>query len=108
MITRRHSTELDLPVKIDHDTGTVTVKDLCVKKVIRGRFGEIQKVHSDKYVEYSNDEIQILKENNGKIDKTIHGLKKIFGGEVINWTGVVPEKVPEVTEIREPEQGDLF
>lgn len=70
MITRMNSGILNLPVKHDSDTEIVTVKDLK-------SFGERG------YVEYSAEEIDVIKETFGEITPTIHRVKKIFDGTIV-------------------------
>lgn len=67
-----HSEELDLDGKIDLDTGVVTIKD---------RVPAI--FHKAAWVEYSPEEMEIVRESSGKISKDIHMIKKIFGGEIV-------------------------
>ncbi len=88
MTTRLHSEFLDLPIKHDSETGIVTVKDLVYK--------------TNRYVSYSKLECSIIKESIGEINKTVHGVKKIFGGEIVEQT-ILTE-----TGIKEPDQFDLF
>ena len=67
-----HSEELDLDGKIDLDTGIVTIKDR-----VPAMFNKAA------WVEYSPEEMEIVRESYGKISKDIHMIKKIFGGEIV-------------------------
>lgn len=69
MITYIHSKILDLPIKLDSETGEITVKDL---KKYGGRG----------YVKYSKSEIEILSELEGMTPE-IHRVKSIFDGEIV-------------------------
>jgi protein associated with RNAse G/E len=92
MITRLHSQTLDMPIKHDSETGTVTIKDLVY--------------NTNKYVEYSENECRVIKSNFKEIDKTVHSVKKIFDGEIVNKEYNRP--APTETGITEPTQIDLF
>ncbi|MCK5611513.1 hypothetical protein KAR91_57110 [Candidatus Pacearchaeota archaeon] len=87
-ITRLHSQALNLPIKHDSETGIVTVQDLVYK--------------TNRYVEYSHDECQIIKESIGEIDRSVHLVKKFFDGVIVEQT-ILTE-----TGIKEPSQFDLF
>lgn len=92
MTTSIHSESLDLPIKHDSETGIVTVKDLVYK--------------TNRYVEYSHDEQKIF--NIFDIDKTVHSVKKIFDGEIVNKKYNHTNPVLTDTGIKEPGQFDLF
>ncbi len=66
-MTRQHSKILNLPIK--YDGQTVTVKDL-------------KKFGTRGYVEYSREEISLLRESGG-ITKLIHECKSIFDGVIV-------------------------
>jgi len=66
-MTRQHSKILNLPIKLEN--GIVTVKDLK-KFGIRG------------YVEYSREEINILRESGG-ITPGVHLVKSLFDGVIV-------------------------
>lgn len=58
--------------KIDLDTGIVTIKDR-----VPAMF------HKAAWMEYSPEEMEVVRESGGKISKDIHMIKKIFGGEIV-------------------------
>jgi len=114
-IKRIYSEILGKALKLNKKTGTVTVKDLIYKKKA--------------YVEYSREEINLINMNFGEIDKSIHSVKKIFDGELIDYdcrckTGEIEpgpeeepteEKAPEILQaferpeqVKEEYQIDLF
>jgi len=69
MITYLHSKILDKTIKLDSETGIITVKDYK-------RFG------SKGYVKYSSEEVEILSELGG-ITPEIHLVKNVFEGEIV-------------------------
>jgi len=69
MITYIHSKILDKTIKLDSETGIITVKDL--KKY--GKKG---------YVKYSKSEIEILSELGGITPET-YLVKSVFDGEIV-------------------------
>ena len=69
METYLYSKILDKTIKLDSETGIITVKDL--KKF--GKKG---------YVKYSSEEINILNELGG-ITPEIHLVKNVFNGEIV-------------------------
>lgn len=94
--TRLHSEALDLPIKLDHNTGIVTVKD-PIPPTLR----------KSAYVEYSKLECEIIKECMGEIDQTVHRVKKHFDGIIIRCKDIEKPVITE-TGIIEPKQNDLF
>jgi hypothetical protein len=59
-----------IPIKLDTDTGIVTVKDLK-KFGVRG------------YVEYSPEECEAIRESTGEITPRVHLAKSVFDGEIV-------------------------
>lgn len=70
MIKYMKSEILQKDIKLDTESGTVTVKD----EKLYGRRG---------WVGYSADEIQIIRETTGEIDPGLHLIKNVFGGEIV-------------------------
>lgn len=66
-MTRQHSKILNLPIKLEN--GIVTVKDLK-------KFGTCG------YMEYSREEINILRESGG-ITPGVHLVKSLFDGVIV-------------------------
>ena len=60
---------LNLPIKLDTETGIITVK-------------ELKKFGNRGYVKYSGEEVKILSELGG-VTPGIHMVKSIFDGEII-------------------------
>lgn len=73
MIKRMTSEALGgIPVKLDTETGIVTVKD--EKKFgVRG------------WVEYSASEVDAIRENSGEITPRVHLVKSVMDGEVVKY-----------------------
>lgn len=70
MIKYMKSEILQKDIKLDTHTGTVTVKD----QKLFGRRG---------WVEYSADEVEIIRETTGEIDPLVHLIKNVFDGELV-------------------------
>jgi len=66
-MTRQHSTVLNLPIKLEN--GIVTVKDM-------------KKFGTRGYVQYSREEINILRESGG-ITPGVHLVKSLFDGVIV-------------------------
>jgi len=67
-MTRFHSKILDLPIK--YDGKILTVKDY-------------KKFGTRGYVEYTREEMIIIKETAGEITPLIHACKSVFGGTIV-------------------------
>lgn len=70
MIKYMDSEVLGKKIKLDTETGSVTVQE---KKVFGPRG----------YVTYSADEVQIIKETTGEIDPMVHRIKNVFDGVLV-------------------------
>jgi len=71
MIKKIHSEALDKMVKLDTETGIVTVNDYK-------KFGNTHEL-----VKYSKSECETIKETIGEINMTLHLIKSIFGGVIV-------------------------
>lgn len=70
MIKRFEPGVLGVPIKLDTETGTVTVQD----KKLFGKKG---------YVTYSSEEVQVIRDTMTEIDPIVHCIKNVFDGEII-------------------------
>lgn len=70
MITCMYSEILQKRIKLDDEAGTVTVDEMK----LFGRRGRVQ---------YSAEEVQIIKETAGEIDPQLHMIKNVFDGEIV-------------------------
>lgn len=91
------SEALELNIKLDRSTGIITVKDPIPSSLRKSA-----------YVEYSSEECEIIKENMGEIDQTVHRVKKHFDGIIIKCIDAGKNPLITETGIIEPTQGDLF
>lgn len=64
-----HSKTLDLPIKLNTETGTITVNDL-------------KKFGTKGHVTYSREEVNLLSEVGG-VTPEIHLAKNIFNGRIV-------------------------
>lgn len=68
-----HHGTLDLEGKLNKETGRIRMKDKKDPAI---------QVGNNQWIEYSGKEVEILKKSCG-VDKNVHMIKKIFGGEVV-------------------------